>query len=116
MGGIARGRLNDLIRFERKSRPAGLGQAGKETWAEVATVWAEVQDVLPSKSERLTEGMTMAARPARITMDWRDDITSDLRIVFGARVMQITAGPATIGLRSGIELMAQEYSTAGGGA
>lgn len=111
-----RRRYNRQITFERHVRPAGRGNAGQETWQPVATVWAEVQDALPSRAERLSEGMTMAARPARIRMRYRDDITSDMRIIYGNRVMQITAGPAELGRREGLELMAEDYSTAGGGA
>jgi SPP1 family predicted phage head-tail adaptor len=109
-------RYNRRIRIERKVRPVGRGNAGQETWALVGEAWAEVQDMLPSRGERLSEGMTMAARPARIRMRYRTDITSDMRIIYGARVMQITAGPAELGHREEIELMAENYSTAGVGA
>ena len=110
------GTLDRRIRFERKQRPPGRGNAGQETWQPVAAVWAQVEDMLPSRGERLSEGMTMASRPARIRIRFRTDITSDMRIIYGARTMQITAGPAELGHREGLELMAEDYSTAGGGA
>jgi len=116
MVSLAAGSLDRRIRIERKARPGGRGKAGQETWEPVATVWAQVTDALPSRGERLSEGMTMAARPARIRMRFRADITSDMRVVYGDRIMQITAGPAELGRREGLELMAEDYSTAGGGA
>jgi SPP1 family predicted phage head-tail adaptor len=112
----AAGSLRSRITFQQKLVPEGLTSAGKEGWVPVVTVRAEVRDVLPSRSERLSEGMTIAARPARIRMRYRTDITSDMRILHGNRVMQITAGPAEIGNREALELMAEDYSTAGGDA
>jgi len=113
---IQAGSLNRRIAFERKLRPTGRGNAGKETWEPVATVWAEVMDMLPSRGERLSDGMTMTNRPARVRLRYRGDITSDMRIIYGTRTMQIIAGPAELGRREGLELIAEGYSTAGGGA
>jgi len=109
-------RANAEIRFERKQRPPGRGHAGQESWTPFDMVWAEVIDMLPSRGERLSEGMTMAARPVRIRIRYREDVTSDMRVIYGDRVMQITAGPAEIGRREESELIAEDYSTAGTGA
>lgn len=46
-------------------------------------------------------------------MTFREDVTPDMRFVFGARVMQIVAGPAELGFREGLEFMAEEYRPAG---
>lgn len=108
--------LDRRIRFERLVRPSGRGNAGQETWVEVATVYAEIQDMLPSRGERLTDGMVMANRPVRVRVRFRDDITSAMRVVYGERTLQIIAGPAELGRREGLEIVAQDYSTAGGGA
>lgn len=114
------GTLNQLIRFERPNRVVDPAYGPQpSTWEEVDTVWANVQDVLPSRSESVAAGIRIAARPARIRIRYRDDITSDMRIVLldrGNRVMQIVAGPAELGNREGIELMATEYSTSGDAA
>lgn len=108
------GRLRDRVRFERKVAGGGFGRAGKEPWEEVATVWAEVQDTLPSRSERTDDGLPLATRTARVRVRWRPDFTSAMRIVHGDRIMEIIAGPAVIGHRDGLEMVAQDYSTAGG--
>jgi head-tail adaptor len=122
--------LDSQIRFERNTRPPGRGKAGQETWQPVATEWAEVRDIPPSRGERLSEGMTMATRPARIRLRHRTDITSDMRILVGRetkdedgnavweteRTLQITAGPAELGRREWLEFTGEDYSTAGTGA
>ncbi|MEB0133784.1 phage head closure protein [Actimicrobium sp. CCC2.4] len=110
------GILDRRIRIERKQVGADDGYGGGEiTWVEVATVWAEVQDVLPSKSETQSDVIRTATRPARIRMRYRSGITSDMRVIIIERgmTMQVIAGPAEIGRREGIELMVEEYSTGG---
>lgn len=121
-------RLRDLIRIERPVAATGFASAGSGTWALVEEVRAEVKDVLPSRSEKLAGGINVATRPARVRMRYRSDVTPDMRFVLGARVvddavdyssariMQITAGPAELGNREGVEFMAENYSTAGNSA
>lgn len=113
---LAAGALDRRITFQRKVGDDSFNGAGKEPWQDVATVWAQVQDALPSRGERLTEGLTMATRPSRVRIRYRGDITSDMRILYGARVMEIVSGPAELGRREGLELMAADYSTPAGDA
>jgi len=122
------GSMDTAIRFQRPVRATGFKSAGQTTWETVAPdAWAEVQDVLPSRGERTSEAVNIGNRPARIRFWHRTDITSDMRIVIGDlnfedgdpmpegnRVMQIIAGPASIENRRRTEVMAEEYSTAGG--
>lgn len=92
-------------------------------WEPFTTVWAEVKDVLPSRSETIGEGVELARRPCRVRMHFRDDITSKMRLLvkgvpaYGLpeRTLLITAGPAEIGFREGIEFMAEELTTKGAG-
>lgn len=111
------GKLRDQVRIERRtsSQDATYGTQ-TVTWATLATVAAEVQDVLPSRGERQAAGLKMENRPARIRMRYRTDVTSDMRLVLVSRanrVLQIVSGPAQIGNREGIELMAEEWTTQG---
>jgi head-tail adaptor len=109
--------LDREIQFEQKVRPAGKGKAGQETWQPVGGIaWAQVRDALPSRSENTEDGLPIATRRARVRLRYRDDITPDMRILYGARTMQIIAGPVELGRREGLELMAEDYSTAGTGA
>lgn len=88
------------------------------TWATLfSRIPAQVQDSLPSKSESATDGIIIGVRPARIRIRFMTGIKADMRLIVHGdtdRLMQITAGPAEIGRREGIELMAVEYSTQGG--
>lgn len=83
------------------------------SWETLATVWAEVQDVLPSRSERLADGINIASRPCRVRMRYRDDVDSSMRFSFEGRSLAIIAGPAEIGFREGVEFVAEELSTEG---
>lgn len=116
---IGAGKRDQRIRIERNTSTPDpdYGTPSAANWVEVAKVWAEVQDVLPSKSESQGSGLRVQARPARIRTAWMTGITSDMRVVLldqGDRIMQITAGPAILGRKEGLEFMAEEYSTEGG--
>lgn len=109
-------RLTRRIIIERPTADDTFTGAGSGVWSKVAEVAAEVLDVLPSRGERLAEGINLATRPARVRIRYRSDVTPAMRFVMGDRVMQIIAGPAEIGRRRGLEFMVEDYSTAGGGA
>jgi SPP1 family predicted phage head-tail adaptor len=116
MSGLDAGTLDRRVRIERPVADSSLDGAGSGTWQLVTEAWVQVQDVLPSRSERLADGMNFAARPARVRMRYRSDITSEMRFVLDGRAMQIISGPAEIGRRDGLEFMVEEYRPAGGGA
>lgn len=116
MPGLAAGDLNRRVTIQRPVADTSFDGAGSGTWTEVATVWAQVQDVLPSRAERMADGINIATRPARVRMRFRSDVTPDMRFVMGERIMQIVAGPAEIGRRDGLEFMVEDYSSAGNGA
>ncbi|TCQ04108.1 head-tail adaptor protein [Sphingomonas sp. PP-CC-3A-396] len=113
---LTAGEIPDFIRIERPVADTSLTGAGSGTWELVDEVWASVVDMLPSRGEKLAEGINVATRPARVRMRARDDITASMRFVMGSRIMQITAGPAVIRQRSGIEFMVEDYSVAGNAA
>lgn len=89
-------------------------------WTTVKTVKAEVQDMLPSRGERIADGINIANRPARIRFRFRDGVTSVMRLnVKGRgsaeadRVMRIVSGPAELGFRDRVECVAEELSSSG---
>lgn len=108
-------RLDTRIRIERKVvTPDPLYGTETVTWVEFATVWAEVQDVLPSRAERrLADSIVIANRPARIRMRHLAGITPDMRVIIGDRILQIVSGPAEIGRREGLELIVEQHSSEG---
>lgn len=110
------GILDRELIIERPVPDTSIEGAGSGTWQVVAKVWAQVQDALPSRAERLDSGINVSSRPARVRMHYRDDVDASMRFVMGDRVMQIVAGPAELGRREGLEFMVTDYSTAGNAA
>ncbi len=113
-------RYNRRIQIERPVAKSGILSAGSGTWEPVGKpIAASVVDVLPSRAERLADGINIATRPARVRMRFRTDVTASMRFVMTKpfhRVMQIVAGPAEVGVRDEIEFIVEDYSTAGNAA
>ena len=111
------GKLDCRIRIESKQTvddPLYGPQAG--AWAPFATVWANVEEVLPSRAETQAQGIRIEERPARVRIRYMLGITSDMRVIRldrDNRIMKIVSGPAEMGRREGIELMCTEYTTQG---
>lgn len=111
---MKKGKLNRRIKFERAtSTKDPVYGTSVTTWKPFAGAWAEVQDVLPSRSETLSEGVSIQRRPARVRMGYRSDITSDMRVIYQGRTLEIVSGPAELGRRDGLEFIMQELSTQG---
>ena len=88
------------------------------TWVPLASerFWAQVQDVLPSRAESVTQGLAVARNQVRVRMRYRGDIDSSMRItVYGDganQVLQIVGGPAPIeGRKQFIEMMCERISS-----
>lgn len=127
---IVTGDLSWLAQIERPIADDSLDGAGSGSWQFVDEVWVNLQDMLPSRGERMAEGVNVTARPARIRMRWRTDITSDMRILIGRRLLdeegnsvwhtdrvtQIVSAPAELGRRNGLELLVEDYQPAGNAA
>lgn len=82
-------------------------------WVPLATVWAEVQDMIPSRAERMAEGISIARRPCRVRMRYRSDVDSTMRLSVEGRDMRLIAGPAELGRREGLEFVAEELTSEG---
>lgn len=119
MHGPAAGDFDCRIRIERPIADDSLDGAGSGEWQTVADkVWCSIVDMLPSRGERVANGIDITARPSRVRMYYRADVTGDMRFVdvsegSDGRIMQIVSGPAKIGRRSQLEFMVEEYSPAG---
>lgn len=77
---------------------------------------AEVQDVLPSRSEEGDlRGLQVSRRRSRVRMRWRSDMNATMRITIHGdinRVAQIVTEPAEIlGPKRYIEFMVEDFST-----
>lgn len=92
-------------------------------WVEAFTDLADVQDTRPGRQESIADGISLSTRTALITMRFRDDITSSMRVIVKGRgtqeadrVMRIISAPAEIqntGFRQECEFLAEEISTTG---
>lgn len=84
------------------------------SWVPLATVWAEVMDVLPSRqqAEQTRAQLQVATQRSRVRMRYRTDVDSTMRCVIGGLMHHIVSGPAEIGDRhSLIEFVVERYST-----
>lgn len=83
--------------------------------------WAELQPVLPSRSEAVMQGVSMQSDKVRLRMRWRSDITSNMRVdVHGTgvpdKIYEVVSGPVEVvaeGRRRVLELMLERFSTSG---
>ena len=110
------GQLDARITIQQKS-VALDADYGTEviTWITfAANLPAQVQDMLPSKSETVKQGLALSANPSRVRLRWMPGIDSSMRVIVHGetdRTCQIIAGPAELGRREGLELMITEYSS-----
>lgn len=108
------GKLDRRITFEERQAVQNATYGTQEiTWHDVATVWAEVQDILPSRAEGVESNINLSRRPCRVRIRFREDLTSDMRIDFNGRKLRIVSGPVEMGRREGLELVAEELTTEG---
>jgi head-tail adaptor len=85
--------------------------------AVAAQFHAEVQDVMPSRSEGLRQGIHVSRNATRIRLRWRADIDSSMQVTLHGDsdvIYQVIGGPAEVGggRKRYIELMCEKYSTA----
>lgn len=113
---LRRGDLDKYLTIERPIADESFNGAGSGQWRHVDDVWASVQDALPSRSEQPGNGMKASIRPARVRMDYRDDVVAGMRLVLGDRIMLIVSEVAELGRRAGIEFMVEDYRPAGNSA
>jgi len=87
------------------------------TWILYRVLWCNVLDVLPSRSESVAQGLSVARNQTRIRFDKTSDteaIDSSMRCILmrpGPIIYQIVAGPAEVEKPRGIEIVAERYSS-----
>ena len=114
----ARPRKDEQVTIERRTmaKDPEYG-ADTETWEVVADhIWANAQDVLPSRGESTANGMMTAMTRTRLRIDVDHRITTAMRVTLHGkadRLMQIIAGPALLDDRRDMEFMLEGYSHGG---
>ncbi len=105
-GQVLAGMMRQRIRIESPVlTPDGMGGWSRE-WEELTTVWAQITAV--SGDERIAAGQLTSEVSYRIRLRWREDITPQMRIVFGARIFAIRTIIAVDGKKRTLEIMAEE--------
>lgn len=111
---IVAGSLDRRITFQARSTVQD-STYGTSTvaWIPHVTVWAQVQDILPSRSESIEDNISMSRRPCRIRTRHRTDLDGTMQIEFDGRMLRIISGPVELGRRDGLEFVAEELTTEG---
>lgn len=119
MNAPARNREVEILR-RTTELDEDYGTVVETGWATVVTVWAEVEDMLPGRSESLIDSVNLERRPARVWMPFRDGIDASMRFKVKGRgpaevdrLMRIVSGPAESRFRSRMMFVAEELSTEG---
>lgn len=128
------GELDRVVRIDRKAVPGDAAYVAPDSkfgsenvrWvplvvlpgspAIAATLWAQIEDALPSRAESVLQGLAVARDQSRVRMRWLDGVDSTMRIVEmdgRQRTLQIIGGPAELGRREFMELMCEQYSSHG---
>lgn len=84
-------RLCQRITIQAADLAAGAGGHFTVDWDEVAEVWAEVipLDGRYASAETLRDEQVQSTPRYRITIRYRSDVTSAMRILYGDRILQI---------------------------
>lgn len=84
------------------------------TWTLLATVWADVEDTPPSRSEAVRTGLAVAINQSKVTIRYRPGIDSSMRLIISRPdpvVYQIIGGPAMIGRYRELEMVVEKISS-----
>lgn len=99
-----------IVQYKAVSQDANYG-TDVITWTQLAVLWCEKQDVLPSRSESVKSGLSVSANQARFRFRLRTDINSSMRFIVGGVTYQIISGPAELNDRMHMEFVAERYSS-----
>ena len=81
------GSLRHRVVFEQKTQSADDGGGFAESWSTLATVFAAVE--LDRGQEVVDAGRVVSANRLRLRIRYRDDVSSELRVIHKGRVHAI---------------------------
>jgi len=91
--GIAAGNLNKQVVIQKPARAFTAGEAAV-TWIDVAAVWAQIR---PATSREVWQAkQAQAELTHRVTIRYRADMTAELRIQYGTRILNLVGPPRNI--------------------
>lgn len=104
------GRLRRRVTIQSQSTSRDAAGQPVDTWTDVATVWAAVEDVQGREIIR-GGGAVTAHVTTTVRMRHRTDIDTGMRIVDGSRILLVAAPPIDLdGRRREIEVLCQEVT------
>jgi SPP1 family predicted phage head-tail adaptor len=81
------GKLRHRIEIQKKTVESDALKQEMETWTPFASCWARVEPL--NGREYIAAGQVNAELTARITMRYREGVTSDMRVVCKEKVFEI---------------------------
>lgn len=98
------------IEYPVKSKDPVHGSVST-TWTLKDVVWCNTQDVLPSRSEAIKNGLAIGSKQARLRIRYRRDVDSSMRIIIDGIIYQIISDFAELGKKEYCEAMIEKYSS-----
>lgn len=94
---MAIGQMRARVTIQNRTVVRDALGAARESWADVATVWAEVVPV--SGQERLVSSadVPLATATHRVMIRYRDDVTPLSRLVWAGRVLDVASADPPVG-------------------
>lgn len=86
---IRAGTLNKRVILQTVSRASNGGGGFTPTWADTATLWAEIEEL--SGSEGFEAQQVASKLSHKVTIRYRSGVTPQQRLKYGSRILQIRA-------------------------
>lgn len=104
------GSLRHRIIIQEKNLTEDLEGVTAETWGDVATVWASVEDL---QGREFFQAAVVSETKTRIKIRYRNGITSAMRVLLGERIFDIKSVIDPDGRKRELLLMCREVTDGG---
>lgn len=101
---LGAGQLDRSIRLERLFAETSTDGQVINRWALIATVWARMEPL--GGTRNFGQQQFIAVGDVRFTIRWRDDVTTNERIVYGGREYEVVS-VAEVGRRLFLMIVAK---------
>lgn len=104
---VRSGELRHRVTIQQKTTAQDTYGQPIETWTNVATVWASIEDL---RGREFIEARQVPAAEitTRVRIRYRTGIEPTMRVIYGSRTLEITAVIDPDGRKRELELMCQE--------
>lgn len=101
-------RLKQRITIEQPTESADGAGGTTRSWSTLATVWAELVPLRSGRGESLVNRQLTAEVTHRITIRYRADVTTAMRVSYGGRVFNIRKVTNVGEAKVTLEMLAEE--------